>query len=120
MKYIKLLVLFVAAFFAASVNASEIYNDSGSGGSGTSYVNDVSGPVQVNYDSYTWSAYYDDTGFAYYTYTLYTSSGQYDVFAVYGGPPPSPASWSHWGAYSDNLSNSPPSFLTAFWLVAPQ
>jgi hypothetical protein len=131
MKYIKTvilaLMLCVGALSSTNAHAAVVYSDSGTGGSGSAYLADVYGfnpGFVVNYDSYEWSAFYDDAGTANFSYTLYTSSGNYSVFSVYGGPPPPPgfppAGWQTWSYYGDLLWYDHPDFLDAFWLVAPQ
>lgn len=119
MRTIKTLLAFaLAAFFASPAISAVVYDDSGSGGSGSAVITDTSGNLQVDYDSYEWAAYYDDVGFAYFTYTLYASSGTYAVFAVYGGPPPI-TGWNFYSTITDNLAAGHPMFLDAFWVVAP-
>ncbi len=122
-KLISLISFALAAFFTTPCSslAAVVYSDSGSAGSGTSYVNGS----PVSYDSADWEAYYDDDQggipFAVFAYTLHTGGGDVVVVAIYGGPPPpgNPApSWTFWGN-TDNLAAGHPDFLDAFWLVAP-
>jgi hypothetical protein len=127
MKNLKAIVFAIVAFAMSAVitNAAVVYDASGNGGSGTTYLSDFNGQFQVSYYDSEWSAYYDDFGVAQYSYTLYSTSGTYSVFAAFGGPPPPPGfppstGWSFISYHTDNLSNSPPAFLNDFWLVAPQ
>lgn len=126
-KYISPFLFAVVALFATplpTAHAAVQYNNSGSTGPGSTQISDVSGPLVIEYDSAEWYACYDDEGFAWYGYTLYNSSGSYQVAAYFGGPPPPPgfppAGWNFFSYYSDLGAYGPPSFLSAFWFVAPQ